>query len=151
MRQGNRVGALIALAGTIAFALAAVAVAAPGDTVYKGTTAQGVAVKLTVASPGNATKFKIGKTKVECDEGGTLTNDPGTYTGFDASDPGEFSDKRSSRSDSGQYHFKTRSSLSGEVAAGGDGWSGKFKLSTKVFKKSNRIDTCRLKTTWDAS
>ena len=151
MRQGNRIWTVMAIAGALALGAAAAATAAPGDTVYKGTTAEGAAVKLTVASPGNATKFKVGKTKVECDEGGTLSNDPGTYSGFDASDPGVFSDKRTTESDSGKYHFKTRSSLAGEVAESGDAWSGKFKLSTKVFKNSRQIDICKLKTTWDAS
>ena len=146
-----RLRLMAAVAASGALALTAATAAGQGTSVRTGETEEGVNVKLELGSFGNPMSFTVGKSKVECDEGGTLTNDRGTYTGFDASDPGEFSDKRSSRSDSGQYHFKTKSSLSGAVAASGDGWSGKFKLSTKVFKRSNRIDTCRLKTTWDAS
>jgi hypothetical protein len=149
MRQG--IGIVAALAGALALGITATATAAPGDAVYKGATAEGVSVKLTVGGPGNATKFKVGKTKVQCDEGGRLTNQPGTYSGFDTSDPGAFKDKRTTESDSGRYHFRTKSSLSGTVAASGDAWSGKLKLSTKVFKNARRVDTCRLKTTWDAS
>lgn len=151
MRQGKRIGAATTLAGALAAAAAAVAVAAPGDTVYTGETAEGVAVKLTVANPGNATKFKLAKSKVECDRGGTLSNEPGTYTGFDRSDPGSFKDKRSTESDSGNYHFKTRSALTGKLAASGDAWGGTLRLTTKVYKKSDQIDTCKLKTTWGAS
>ena len=151
MRQGTRIGLATALASAFAAAVAAAAIAAPGDTTYTGETAEGVAVKLTVASPGNATKFKLAKSKVECDQGGTLSNEPGTYTRFDTSDPGAFNDKRSTESDSGNYHFKTRSTLAGILADSGDAWSGTLKLSTKVYKRSNQIDACKLKTTWDAS
>ncbi len=151
MRQGKRIVALVALAAGIGLVGVGPAVAAPGDTVYTGATAEGVKVKLTAATAGNATKFKVGKTKVHCDEGGTLSNDAGTYTGFDTSDPGSFSDKRSTASDSGGYHFKTKSTLAGTAAEDGATWTGKLKLSTKVYKRNALIDTCKLKTTWDAS
>ena len=93
------IGAVAAVAA--ALTVAGAAGAAPGDTVYSGATDEGVKVKLTVATAGNATKFKIGKTKVECDEGGTLTNKAGTYSDFDRSDPGAFKDKRTTKSSAG--------------------------------------------------
>lgn len=151
MRQGQRIGIGVALASALAAVAAAAAVAAPGDTEYTGETAEGAPVKLTVADPGNATKFHIGKTKVKCERGGKLSIHPATYTGFDTSDPGSFSDKRSSQNHSGAYRFKNRSSFSGKVAESGDAWSGKLKLTTKVYKQADQVDVCKLKTTWDAS
>ncbi len=149
MRQVSR------RAGAAAFAAAVlcggVATAAPGDTVFTGTTDEGVKVKLTMAQAGNATKFKVGKTKVECEQGGTLTNKSGTYTDFDRSDPGRFSDKGSSTSNTGGYHFKTKTKLKGEVSDTGDGWIGSLKLTTKVFKSGDQVDLCKLNTAWTAT
>ncbi len=74
-----------ALAAALALGAATVASAAPGDTVFEGQTSEGVAVKLTVATAGNATAFRIGKSEVTCGHG-TLTNRAGTYKEFDTSD-----------------------------------------------------------------
>ena len=149
MKAGKVIGAVAAVAA--ALTVAGAAGAAPGDTVYTGATDEGVKVKLTVASPGNATKFKIGKTKIKCDEGGTLSNKAGTYSGFDRSDPGSFKDKRTTKSSAGGFDFKTRSKLAGEADAGSASWSGTLKLSTKVFDGREQIDSCRLSTAWTAS
>ncbi|MDX6581512.1 MAG: hypothetical protein QOI10_696 [Solirubrobacterales bacterium] len=141
----------MAAAGALALGLTAIAAAAPGDVVFTGSTTEGAKVKLTVASAGNATAFKIGKTKVTCVEGGTLNNNAGTYTDFDTSDPGAFSDKDSTSSDSGGYHFETKSNISGAINADQTTWSGAFKLTTKVLKHGQKIDTCKLKTSWNAA
>lgn len=122
----------------------------PGDTVHVGTTADGVTVKLTVAEFGNATAFKIGKTKVACGAG-TLTNRGGTYTPLDTSDPGEFFDVTKSSSDNGGFHFKSKATIHGLVNADNTSWSGTFKLVTKVFQRGERIDLCKLNTTWDVA
>jgi hypothetical protein len=147
----RRAAATLATGVALSLGLTAIAAAAPGDTIYTGTTAEDVPVKLTVAEFGNATAFKIGKTTVTCREGGELKNRSGTYRDFDTSDPGEFSDKRSSSSENGGYHFKTKSTVHGEVAADNETWSGTFKLVTKVFERGDRIDVCKLRTTWSTS
>ena len=118
MRQGTRVAAVAAVASGLVLAAIGPAVAAPGDTVYTGSTAEGTKVKLTVASAGQATNFKIAKTNVECTRAATLGNDAGSYTGFDTSDPGSFADKRSTASNSGGYHFNEKSTLAGHGPQG---------------------------------
>ena len=140
-----------AAAAALALSLAPAAGAAGGSTTLHGTTSEGVTVKLRVASFGNATAFKIGKTKVSCTEGGTLSNSGGTYKRFDASDPGEFHDRRSTKSERNAYEFKTRSAIRGAWQADHESWSGTFKLKTRVFKDGEKVDLCRLKTAWSAA
>ncbi len=149
--EAKRTAAVLAAAVGLSLGVAGIAAAAPGDTIFTGTTAEGVNVKLTVATAGNATAFKIGKTSVTCAEGGELSNRGGTYKEFDTSDPGEFSDKRASSSDNGGYHFETKSTINGELGADNETWGGTFKLVTKVFKRNEKIDTCKLKTEWSAT
>jgi hypothetical protein len=142
------------LAATLALAVVPAAVAAPGDTQLEGTTTEGVKVKLTVGEFGNATAFRIGKSKVECGHG-DLSNRAGTYKPLDTSDPGEFTDRTKSSSDSedGRYHFQTKSTIQGAAVDGDDfsTWSGTFKLVTKVFEDGEQIDDCKLKTDWTVS
>ena len=147
----RRTAAMLGTAGALTLGLTTIAWAAPGDTVYEGSTSEDVPVKLTVGTAGNATAFKIGKTRVTCANGGTLTNRGGTYSGFDTSDPGVFADKRRSSSDNGGYHFKTGSTIEGHINDDQESWSGTFKLVTKVFKNDERIDVCKLKTKWDVA
>jgi hypothetical protein len=149
--EAKRTRAALATAIVVVLGSAAIASAAPGDTTYTGSTDEGVSVKLTVANPGNATAFKIGKTQVECNRGGTLSNKKATYTDFDTSDPGSFADKREASSNGGGYHFETKSNLDGEIAADQASWSGSLKLATKVFRKGHKVDTCKLTTAWTAS
>jgi hypothetical protein len=146
----KRTTALLTTAG--ALALAAVAGAAPGDTVLEGTTTEGVRVKLTVGEFGNAIAFRIGGTEVEC-ENGTLTNRAGAYKPLDTSDPGEFTDRTKTSSDNGGFHFVSKSSIHGVAASEADftTWTGTFKLVTKVFEHGDKVDTCRLATEWDVS
>jgi hypothetical protein len=143
--------ALPAIATGVALVFAGIAYAAPGDVTLSGSTSEGVKVKLTVATAGNATKFKVGKTSVECNQGGTLSNKAGTYTGFDVSDPGSFSDKGSSSSSSGGYDFKTKSTLKGQISGDQASWAGTLKLVTKVFQRGHKVDTCKLSTVWTAA
>ena len=147
----KRAGAVLGTAAALTIGLTAIAGAAPGDVIHEGTTTEGVVVKLTVATAGNATAFKIGKTSVTCAQGGTLTNKAGTYREFDTSDPGEFSDKSATSSDNGGYHFKTKSTIHGVIGADNESWSGSFKLVTKVFKQGEKIYTCTLKTNWSVA
>ena len=148
MWAGKRIGAL---ASAVALTAAGAAVAAPGDTVYKGETAEGAKVKLTVAEFGNATKFRLGKTEVLCREEGTLENGAFTYKNLDISDPGSFFDKRKSDSRSGGFEFQTKSKLEGDVDADDNSWGGLLALKTKVLKRGELIDVCKLDTTWDVS
>ena len=148
----KRAGMVLATAGAMALGAAGIAGAEPGDTLLTGQTTEGVKVKLTVAEFGNATVFKIGGTKVECGHG-TLTNRSGTYTPLDISDPGEFTDRTKTSSDNGAYHFESKSKIHGISASTDDftSWSGTFKLVTKVFKRGDQIDACKLKTEWTAA
>jgi hypothetical protein len=133
------------MAGTV-FALAAVAA-----TTYVGTTDTGVKVKLVVADSGNATAFKIAKTQATCEQG-RLDTAAASFRHFDTSDPGEFSDKRKSKSvqDDG-YVLKDTYRLAGAVGTDGTSWSGTYKKTTRVYKKGRKVDTCVLATTWDVS
>jgi hypothetical protein len=149
--EAKRLRTVLATAATLAVGSVAIASAAPGDVVLSGSTAEGVKVKLTVAEFGNATAFKISKTRVKCERGGTLSNRATTYTGFDTSDPGSFFDKRKTSSTFEGFHFKTKSTLNGHVDADPVSWSGSLKLVTRVFQHHEKIDTCKLKTTWDAA
>lgn len=150
-RGSKRMRAVIATAVAVGLGAAGVANAAPGDVVLSGETTEAVKVKLTVATAGNATKFKVSKTKVECTQGGTLDNKSITFTDFDRSDPGSFSDKRDDSSDGGGFHFESKSKLDGVIADDGLSWSGNLKLTSKVFERGEKIDTCKLNTAWDAS
>jgi hypothetical protein len=143
------VGATLATAGALALGSTAIAGTSP-DTVLEGATSEGVKVKLTVAGFGNATAFRIGKTKVACAEGGTLTNRGGTYREFDTWDPGKFADRSRSSSANGGFHFKTKSTIRGKVRAHERRWKGLFKLVTKVLEHGEKVDTCKLKTRWTA-
>ena len=149
--EAKRTTAVVAAAAALVLAAAGMAMAAPGDTVLTGTTSEGVNVKLTVGTAGNATAFKIGKTEVTCEQGGELVNRGGTYTKFDTSDPGEFHDRRSASSNNDGYHFETKSVINGEIEADQQSWSGNFKLITKVFQRDERIDVCKLRTEWSVS
>jgi hypothetical protein len=142
--------ALGALALTAALALAGAAHAAPGDTKYKGVTDEGSKVTLVVGNAGNPTKFKLGEIKVPC-ENGTVTNQPGAYSDFDRSDPGEFEDTSKSKSRGEGVRFKSKSRLAGEASPSGRSWKGTLNLKSKVFKNGERIDTCKLSTNWQAS
>jgi hypothetical protein len=139
------------MAGTV-LALAAVATtawAAPGETAYVGTTDTGVKVKLVVADSGNATAFKIAKTQATCDQG-RLDTEAATFRRFDSSDPGEFSDKRRSKSTQPNgYLLKDTYRLAGTASADGTSWSGTYKKITRVYRKRHKVDTCVLNTTWD--
>jgi hypothetical protein len=150
--EAKRIRAVVSTSAVLALGLTAAAGAAPGDTSLAGTTTEGVKVKLTVAQFGNATAFKIGGTQVEC-ANGTLTNKSHVYAPLDTSDPGEFTEKDRSSSDNGGFHFVSRSSITGASASPDDftSWSGTFANTTKVFKKGQKIDTCRLKTEWITS
>ena len=108
-------------------------------------------MKLTVASPGNATKFKIGKTKIECDEGGTLTNKAGTYSGFDTLRPGLVQGQADDEEQRGRLRLQDQVEARGRGRRRQRLWSGRLKLSTKVFDGREQIDSCRLSTAWTAS
>jgi hypothetical protein len=146
----KRAGALMASTVALALGLTGSAAAGTPGTILHGTTAEDVKVKLVVGEFGNATAFRIGRTEVECMQGGTLTNKAGTYRNLDTSDPGEFSDRRRASSESGRYRFKTKSTVRGEVGDDDQTWSGVFKLVTKVFEHGGWVDTCKLKTRWSA-
>jgi hypothetical protein len=124
--------------------------AAPGDTTYTGATAEGTKVKLTVASAGNATVFKIAKTQATCDQG-RLDTEAATFKRFDVSDPGEFSDKRKSTTEDGRYVLKDTFETTGTLAADQSSWTGTYEKTTRVLKNGRKFDTCVLSTTWDAS
>jgi hypothetical protein len=149
--EAKRTRAALAAAVVIVLGSAAIADAAPGDTILTGSTTEGAKVKLTVGVAGNATAFKLAKTQVSCNRGGTLNNKPATYTDFDTSDPGSFADKRDASSDGGGYHFETKSTLSGQIGADQASWSGSLKLATKVFSHGRKIDSCKLNTAWTAT
>jgi hypothetical protein len=151
MRLTMRMGCAVAGSVAVLAATAAAAATAPGDTAYTGTTAEGVKVKLVVATPGNATAFKIAKTKAECQQG-SLDILAATFRQFDTSDPGEFSDKRKSKTtQDGGYVLKDTYILSGSVGADGSSWSGTYEKTTRVIKNGHKVDTCVLSTTWDVS
>ena len=146
----NRTGCVVAVT-SLALLISASANAAPGDTVYAGVTAEGnTKVKLVVASPGQATTFKIANTTAEC-KAGSLDTDPATFRRFDTSDPGEFSDKRKASTKDGQYVLKDTFLLAGTINADQASWSGTYQKTTKVLKNGRRFDTCVLSTTWDVS
>lgn len=126
------------------------AVAAQRAVTFDGATGDRVAVKLTVASSGNATAFRVGAYEIECQKRGTLSNKAYTHKDLDTSDPGAFSDKRTSSSEDGRFRFKSKSKVAGAATADGTSWSGTYKSTTKVLERGDKIDTCKVKTTWDA-
>ena len=145
--QGLRRCAVAALS---MFAMIGGVAAAQGDTTYSGATAEGIRVKLTVASAGNATVFRIASTEAECEQG-HLETDPATFKKFDVSDPGAFADKRRSKRKDGRYVLRDTFVTTGEVGSDGSSWTGTYDKTTKVLKDGRRIDTCVLSTTWDVS
>ena len=138
------------MAAAIVAGLGGAAVATAQKVVtFTGSTGDDVAVKLTVASFGNATAFRVGANDVKCNKG-TLSNQAFIYKPLDVSDPGAFSDKSRSSSKLGKFTFKSESKLTGTATPDGTAWSGTYKLTTRVLKKGTRIDTCKVNTTWDA-
>jgi hypothetical protein len=145
----TRLGLLTALGALLATA-ALGASGAAADTTLTGETAEGVAVKLTVGEFGNATAFRIGATKAKCQHG-TLKRKSVTHRNF-TSDPGEFGDRLRAKGHDGALTLKSRIVFAGRaVTEDLTRWEGKYNLTTKVFDHRELIDTCRLRTTWDAS
>jgi hypothetical protein len=141
-----------ALAAVAALALGAATAAGQGTTERSGETAEGVGVRLELGEFGNPTSFAVGRTKVECKRGGTLTTQKTTYTDFVTSDPGAFRLKQGNRSSDGPFTFKSRTKASGSSSDKTlQNWSGTLKEKTKVIRDGEKIDTCRLRTTWTAS
>jgi hypothetical protein len=148
MQRMSRLTWMIALAALVAsLGFAAVALA---DTEKSGSTAEGVAVKLVVADPGNATSFTISSSNVNCKHG-TLNTGKITYGPFDVSDPGSFHDKSNDNGRQGAIKFKSKTRLTGSVEGDGITWSGTYARTTKVFKHGDKLDTCRQNTTWTAA
>jgi hypothetical protein len=137
---------------SVAFAALAVgaagATAAPGDTVLTGSTDDGTKVKLTVATAGNATAFKIGATEATCDVG-RLEIKAAKFTRFDTSDPGAFSDKRKSKVKDGRYLLRDTFKIAGQLSSDKTTWTGTYDKTTKVFEKGERVDRCVVSTTWE--
>ena len=140
------------LAATAASGVFAVAAAGQEPTSTRsGQTAKGVSLKLELGFFGNPTSFTVGKTKVDCKQGGKLTTRKTTYTDFVTSDPGAFNLKEKTKSESGQFTFKGVTRASGKSTDEGlQNWSGALKVKTRVFRNGERIDVCRLSTTWEA-
>ena len=136
------------MAGAVALAVAAVAAASPGDILWQGVTSEGVVVKLTVGTAGDAHSFKIGKTESRCESGGTVTSPTVTHRDLDTSNPQHFRDKDRIMSDHGRFHYHTTSRLHGRLDDEPHSWSGGYKLHIKVFKRGETVDTCVLDTRW---
>ncbi len=149
--RGKASRSALAVAATVVAGLTATSAAAQENVTFQGQTEEDVNVKLTVASFGNATAFRIGAYEVKCKNQGTLSNKAFTYKDLDTSDPGSFSDKRKSSSKSGKFKFKSKTKIAGTATADGGSWSGTYKVTTRVLKRGSRIDTCKLNTTWDAA
>ena len=141
----------LAVAATVVAGLTATSAVAQENVTFHGQTEEGVKVKLTVASFGNATAFHVGAYEVKCENKGTLSNKAFTYKDLDTSDPGSFSDKRKSSSKTGKFKFKSETKIAGTATADGANWSGTYKMTTRVLKRGSKIDTCKLNTTWDAA
>jgi hypothetical protein len=121
---------------------------AAADTLLTGSTADGIAIKLNVGEFGNATSFRVAGSDVECKHG-TLSTRARTFTPLDTSDPGVFSDKSSDSFKAGAFKFKSQTKINGTESAGS--WSGSFVRGTKVLRNGEKVDTCRVNTTWAAS
>ena len=138
----------------VAAALAPTAAAVGSDaakSVRSGHTAEGSKVKLELGEFGNPTAFAVGKTDVRCDRGGTLTTLKTTYAEFDTSDPGAFTGRYRQISRSEGKKFKSRTRIAGSSDDEGlENWDGVLRTKTRVFKNGQRLDVCRLKTTWEA-
>ena len=138
--------ALATVAASLGFTAIAVA-----ETQLSGSTAQGTDVKLVVGDFGNATSFSVSSAEVECKHG-TLSTGKITFNRFDVSDPGAFRDKSRDQSRSGALKFKSKTSLTGDEGTASPGtWAGTYRRKTKVFKNGDKLDTCRVQTTWTAS
>jgi hypothetical protein len=146
--RSMRSGASLALVVAVRLGLATAASAQ--ETVLKGETADGVAVKLTVGEFGNATQFKISRSKVECSTG-TLRQGGITFRRLDTSDPGAFKDRSTFQSKDGALRFKTETRLKGAIANNNRRWGGEYKATTTVFQNGVKVDTCRVDTTWRVS
>ena len=146
----RRVTALTAAAAT--FAIVAASATAGVTSTRSGTTAEGVVVKLELGEFGNPTSFTVGKTKIKCSQGGTLTTRKATYTKFVTSDPGAFELRQKSKSTQGPFTFKGVAKATGESTDPAlENWTGTLREKTRVFRRGEKIDTCRLNTTWDAN
>ena len=146
-----RLRLVAAIAATGALALTAATAAGQDTSVRTGETEEGVKVKLELGSFGNPTSFTVGRSKVDCNRGGTLTTQKTTYTDFVTSDPGEFHLRTPSKSTSGHFTFKGITKASGTSTDETlQNWSGTLRERTKVIKNGEKVDTCRLRTTWTA-
>ena len=149
--RGKASRSRLAVAAIVVAGLTATSAVAQENVTFQGQTEENVNVKLTVASFGNATAFRVGAYEVKCKNKGTLSNKAFAYKDLDTSDPGSFSDKRKSSSKAGKFKFKSRTRITGTATADGDSWSGTYKVTTRVLERGSRIDTCKLNTTWEAA
>ncbi len=140
MRTIKRVVALAGAAASLVFATAALAA-----DVLEGKTAEGVTVKLEVGEREKATAFQIGRAEAQCRHG-TLTTSEMTLYRFDHSEPGAFRDKSRDRTRADGVKFKSKTEVEGAERDGS--WAGTYERATRVFKRGERIDVCRIKTTW---
>lgn len=141
----------LAVAAAVVVGLCAASAGAQDPVTFRGQTAEGVAVKLTVASFGNATAFRVGSYEIECKNEGTLSNKAFAYKDLDTSDPGSFSDARKSSSKASGFKFKSKTKIAGTATADGSSWSGTYRVTTEVLERGSKIDTCKLRTTWNAA
>jgi hypothetical protein len=144
----KRAGAGLAATGALILAAVVPAGASPGDILWQGVTLQGVTVKLTVGTAGDAHAFKIGKTESKCKGGGTVSTGTVTYRDLDESDPDGFRDKRRTMSDRGGLHFHTTSRIHGGPDEEPHSWSGTYKLHIRAFRGSETVKSCELETRW---
>ena len=149
--RGRASKSRLAVAAIVVAGLTATSAVAQASVTFHGQTKENVNVKLTVASFGNATAFRVGAYEVKCKNEGTLSNKAFAYKDLDTSDPGSFSDRRKSSSKAGKFKFKSKTKIAGTATASGDSWSGTYKVTTRVLERGSRIDTCRLNTTWEAA
>ena len=136
-----------AIAVTVGAALVLAANAPAEKAALAGQTSEGVPVELRTAQFGNATSFEIGRTKVSCQRGGTLTIRPTTFDDFDRSDPGSFAGRYRRTYRSGGYRLLTKTRLTGD-AKSSRRWTGTYRTQTAVIDEGERTDVCRLKTRW---
>ena len=117
--RGKASRSRLAVATIVVAGLTATSAVAQENVTFNGQTEEGVKVKLTVASFGNATAFHVGAYEVKCENKGTLSNKAFTYKDLDTSDPGSFSDKRKSSSTAGKFKFKSETKIAGTATADG--------------------------------
>lgn len=133
----------------LAMAVSVVLPASAAAILFDGETAKGVRVELRVSPGGTPKRFEVAATRIRCKDG-RVTHNRRRYRDFDRARPGHFADRFKQRIRDGGVVLRERTRYEGDAKNDGS-WHGTYEVNIRVYRKGERIDTCKLTTSWTAT